>query len=165
MDQLHSQCESKPYRVAFAHACWHQDIVLQSHHGFVAEMARLGHGNTPIDVFPVPGSLELPLHVKTLALSGRYDVIVAAGFVVDGGIYRHEFVAQSVIDGLVRVSLDTDVPVLSLVLTPHAFQEHAEHQQFFSSHMVKKGAEAARACVQIVAATQHVRGLAAHRAA
>jgi 6,7-dimethyl-8-ribityllumazine synthase len=47
-----------------------------------------------------------------LARSGRYDAIVACGLVVNGGIYRHEFVGAAVIDALMRVQLDTEVPVL-----------------------------------------------------
>ena len=74
----------------------------------------------------------------------------ANGFVVNGGIYRHEFVATAVIDGLMRVQLDTDVPVFSVVLTPHHFHEHDEHLTYFGEHFVKKGAEAARACVATV---------------
>ena len=61
--------------------------------------------------------------------------------------YRHEFVAGAVIDGLMRVQLDTDVPVLSMVLTPQQFHEHDVHTRFFAEHLVTKGREAARACV------------------
>ena len=81
---------------------------------------------------------------------------MACALVVDGGIYRHDFVASAVIDGLMRVQLDTGVPVLSCVLTPHAFHEHAEHREFFSRHFITKGQEAARACVQALAAAQQV---------
>ena len=65
---------------------------------------------------------------------------------VDGGIYRHEFVAQAVIEGLMQVQLETDVPVFSAVLTPHHFHAGEEHQTFFREHFLVKGAEAARTC-------------------
>jgi len=61
-------------------------------------------------------------------------------------------VANAVIGGLMRVQLDTEVPVFSVVLTPKDFHEHATHHEFFTSHFVTKGAEAARACVQTLAA-------------
>ena len=67
---------------------------------------------------------------------------------VDGGIYRHEFVADAVVSGLMRVQLDTDVPILSVVLTPHHFHDHADHAAFFAGHLEQKGAEAARACAR-----------------
>ena len=92
-------------------------------------------------------AFEIPLLVQQLARSGRYAAIVACALVVDGGIYRHEFVAHAVIDGLMRVQLDSGVPVLSAVLTPQAFHEHETHARFFAEHLVLKGREAARACV------------------
>ncbi|MFX5555189.1 6,7-dimethyl-8-ribityllumazine synthase, partial [Acinetobacter baumannii] len=76
--------------------------------------------------------------------------IVAAGFVVDGGIYRHEFVADAVISGLMRAQMDTDVPVISAVLTPQHFHEHEEHLRFFRDHFVVKGTEAAAACARTI---------------
>src|ERR1700736_4732933 len=82
------------------------------------DAARRSPPKSPIDFFDVPGSLEIPLHALLLAESGRYAAIAAAGFVVNGGIYRHEFVADAVIQGLMRVQLDTKVPVISAVLTP-----------------------------------------------
>ena len=105
-----------------------------------------------VDVFEVPGVLEIPLLAKRLATTGKYDALVACGFVVNGGIYQHEFVAGTVIDGLMRVQLDCDIPVLSAVLTPRNFHDHEDHERFFAEHMVKKGTEVARACLQMLSA-------------
>ncbi|MFC9895429.1 6,7-dimethyl-8-ribityllumazine synthase [Nocardia sp. NPDC127579] len=132
-------------RVAFIRAMWHSNIVGRALDGFTTEYAGLGLDPTAIDVFEVPGAFEIPLHAKRLAHTGRYSAVVAAALVVDGGIYRHDFVASAVIDGLMRVQLDTDVPVFSVVLTPHHFHEHSEHVNYFTEHFVTKGAEAARA--------------------
>src|SRR5215470_3002564 len=117
---------------------------------FTAEIAKHGFGDEEIDFFEVPGSLEIPLHALLLAESGRYAAIVAAGLVVDGGIYRHEFVADAVIAALMRVQLDTGVPVLSAVLTPQRFHEHEDHRRFFREHFVVKGKEAAIACASTI---------------
>jgi 6,7-dimethyl-8-ribityllumazine synthase len=141
-------------RIAFIQAGWHDDIVGRAREGFLAELAAQGMAPDLVDVFDVPGAFEIPLHAKALAQSGQYQAIVGCGLVVDGGIYRHDFVAHAVIDGLMRVQLDTSVPVLSCVLTPHHFHEHEEHRRYFAAHFETKGAEVARAC----AAT--VRGLA-----
>ena len=142
--------QSTGSRIAFVQAGWHRAIVECGRDGFLAELERLGVSRECVDEFEVPGSLEIPLHAKLLAKTGRYAAIVAAGFVIDGGIYRHEFVAQSIIDGLMSVQLDTEVPVLSMVLTPQQFHGHDEHVAFFTEHMTKKGAEAAAACVQTI---------------
>jgi 6,7-dimethyl-8-ribityllumazine synthase len=135
-------------RVAFIQACWHREIIDQGRDAFISEIGRHGISIDQIDLYEVPGSLEIPLQAKLLARTGRYAAIVAAGFIVNGGIYRHEFVAQAVIDGLMRVQLDTEVPILSLVLTPQHFHEHEAHQKFFHEHFKVKGVEAAVACVK-----------------
>jgi len=81
--------------------------------------------------------------------------------VVDGGIYRHEFVADAVISGLMRVQIETEVPVISAVLTPQRFHEHQEHQRFFHAHFRVKGAEAAAACARTIENTGAARALLA----
>jgi 6,7-dimethyl-8-ribityllumazine synthase len=138
-------------RIAFIQACWHRDIVDQCRVAFAAEIVKLGHAAGDIDYFEVPGSLELPLQAKLLAKTGRYAAIVATGLIVDGGIYRHEFVADAVIAGFMQVQLETEVPILSAVLTPQRFHEHEEHRRFFHEHFLVKGREAAAACAATIA--------------
>lgn len=151
-----SKFESGPLRYAFIHACWHAEIVHQARDSFLTEMQQRGVARGSIDVFEVPGAFELPLLAKRLARSGRYAAVVACALVVDGGIYRHEFVADSVVNALMAVQLETEVPVLSVVLTPHHFHAGDEHQSFFAAHFVVKGAEAAKACVQTVQVLRRV---------
>jgi 6,7-dimethyl-8-ribityllumazine synthase len=143
-------------RVAFVQAQWHSDIVHQARDAFLAEMKRLGVPLDTIDIFDVPGAFEIPLHAKRLALSGRYAAIVGAALVVDGGIYRHEFVANTVVSALMTVQLETNVPVLSAVLTPHHFHEHVEHRKYFHRHFAVKGTEAAEACVKTIEGLQRL---------
>lgn len=150
---------NKPVRVAFIQSSWHEDIVDQGRTSFLAELARLGTPADFVTCFKVPGAFEIPLHAQKLAKSGQFDAIVACGFVVNGGIYRHEFVTEAVISGLMRVQLDTEVPVFSVVLTPLNFHEHQDHQQFFAKHFVTKGTEAAHACVQAVLSLRNVEKL------
>ena len=138
-------------RIAFVQSCWHREIVDRGRDSFLAEIAKHGHAAQNVDLFEVPGAFEIPLQAKILAKTGRYDAIVAAGFVVDGGIYRHEFVADAVISGLMEVQLETETPVLSVVLTPQHFHEHQDYQKFFLDHFIVKGEEAARACAQTIA--------------
>lgn len=131
-------------RYAFIKANWHADIVDRALDGF-----RELIPDDAIDVFDVPGAFEMPLLARDLAASGRYAAVAAAAFVVDGGIYRHDFVAQAVIDGLMRAGLDTGVPVLSVSLTPHHYQETEHHNRIYREHFVEKGREAARAALMI----------------
>lgn len=137
-------------RVAVIRARWHADIVDQCVEVFAKEIETLSGGSLTVDIFDVPGAYEIPLHAKTLAGNGRHAAILGVAFVVNGGIYRHEFVAQAVLDGMMSVQLATGVPVLSAVLTPHNFHDSAEHHRFFFDHFRVKGREAASACVEIL---------------
>jgi 6,7-dimethyl-8-ribityllumazine synthase len=148
---------SDSQRIAFIQSTWHRDIVDRARESFIEEAAQLGVERQAIDVIEVPGAFEIPLHAKLLAQSGAYVAVVACGFVVDGGIYRHEFVADAVISGLMRVQLDTEVPVFSVVLTPQHFHEHEQHRKFFFDHFVVKGKEAAHACVRTLASLEAIR--------
>jgi len=143
-------------RIAFIQASWHKEIVDQSREGFLSQIQTLGYPVSNVDVFTLPGAFEIPLHAKLLAQSGKYQAIVAAGLVVDGGIYRHDFVAQSVVTGLMQVQLETQVPVFSVVLTPHHFHAGEEHQQFFFNHFDIKGREAANAVAQTLHSLRHL---------
>ena len=133
-----------PTRYAFVKANWHSDIVNKALDGFLQLIPA-----QQVDVFDVPGAFELPLVARDLANSGKYAAVAAAALVVDGGIYRHDFVAQAVVNGLMRVALDTGVPVLSVSLTPHHFQPTEHHIGGFAKHFVEKGREAAQAALMI----------------
>jgi len=131
-------------RYAFVKARWHADIVDRALDGFLELIPA-----EQVDVFDVPGAFEMPLFSRDLAATGKYAAVAAAAFVVDGGIYRHDFVAQAVVDGLMRAGMDTGVPVLSVSLTPHHYQETDHHNGIFRAHFVEKGREAARAALMI----------------
>ena len=146
-------------RIAFVQAQWHVDIVHQARDAFLAELERQGVPADTIDVFDVPGAFEIPLHAKRLAQSGRYAAIVGCALVVDGGIYRHEFVATTVVNAMMNLQLETSVPILSAVLTPHHFHEHAEHRKYFHRHFAVKGTEAADACVRTIEGLRRVDAL------
>lgn len=133
-------------RYAFIKANWHAEIVDRALDGF-----REAIGPAETVAFDVPGAFEIPLLARDLAQTGRYDAVVGAAFVVDGGIYRHDLVAAAVVDGLMRAQLDTGVPVLSVVLTPHNYQETEVQTAFFRDHFAVKGREAARAALAIAA--------------
>lgn len=132
-------------RYAFIKANWHAEIVDCALKGFLELIP-----SAQVDVYNVPGAFELPLVSRDLATSGKYAAVAAAAFVVDGGIYRHEFVAQAVVDGLMRVGLDTGIPILSVSLTPHQYQETDHHREIYQKHFVEKGREAAKAALMIV---------------
>src|SRR5260221_866584 len=149
---------AKPQRVAFVQSSWHREVVEQCRIAFLDEIEARNIERARIDLFEVPGSFEIPLHALLLAQTQRYTAIVAAGLVVDGGIYRHEFVADTVIKALMDVQLRTEVPGFSAVLTPQQIHETAAHFEFFKKHFATKGVEVAEACANTLLSLERLRG-------
>jgi len=131
-------------RYAFVKAQWHADVVDRALEGFLQLIPA-----EQVDVYDVPGAFEMPLLARDLAMTGKYAAVACAALVVDGGIYRHDFVAQAVVDGLMRAGMDSSVPVLSVSLTPHHYQETEHHSAIYRAHFVQKGREAAEAALGI----------------
>ena len=141
-------------KIAIISASWNEEIVQSAEDSFIQSLTEKGYSKNQIDVIKVPGSLEIPL-VGQQCLQGDYDLAVGIGFVVNGLIYRHEFVGQEVVRGIVDVSLRINKPFLSVVLTPQAFQEHEPaNVKFFVEHMVQKGQEAANAADMMLSLNQ-----------
>src|SRR5258707_15758423 len=104
---------TKPQRVAFVQSAWHREVIEQCRLAFLAEIEERGIERARIDLFEVPGSFEIPLHVQLLAKTRRYTAIVAAGVVGDD-----EYIAETVIRALVGGQLRTEGPGFSAGLTP-----------------------------------------------
>jgi 6,7-dimethyl-8-ribityllumazine synthase len=147
---------SRPQRVAFVQSSWHRDIVAPCWESFQAELAVRHVDPSQIDLFEVPGSFEIPLHVQVLAKTRRYTAIVAAGLVVDSGV--HSYVADTVIRALMDVQLRTEIPVFSAVVTPSEFHETEEGAAFFRQHFMQKGVEVAAACAETLLSLERLRG-------
>lgn len=147
---------ARPQRVAYVQSSFHRDIVGPCWEGFAAQIAARGVAASQLDLFEVPGSFEIPLHVQILAKTRRYTAIVAAGLVVDGGLQG--FVAQTVIAALMEVQLRTEVPVFSAVLTPQQFDATAGQTDVFRAHFAAKGTEIANACADTLLSLERLRG-------
>ncbi len=143
-------------KIAFISAEWHSELVQIAVNACLQALVSAGYSEGQLDRFTVPGSLEIPLLAQKCTQSGRYEGVLAFGLVVDGGIYRHDFVGQAVIDGLMRVQLDSGVPVLSCVMTPHHFHEHDIHHAFFQAHLFEKGQETAKALLGFLKASAQI---------
>lgn len=148
MSEKNAQFNLKNKRICFIHASWHVEIVEGLKDNFLEESAEFGLAASQVDVVAVPGSLEIPLQAQLRAKTGLYDAIVVAGFVIDGGIYRHDFVAQAVLDSVMKIQLEYEMPIIYAVLTPHHFHDNSTHEAFFAEHLKKKGTEAANALYQ-----------------
>ena len=108
----------------------------------------IGNGvdETAVDVVRVPGAWELPVAARELARAGRHAAIVALGCVVRGDTRHYEQVADGTSDGLMRVALDTGVPVANGVLAVERFEDASARAG--GSHG-NKGEEAALVAIEM----------------
>jgi len=146
----------KPQRVAFVQSSWHRDIVAPCWESFLSEIEARHIGPSQVDLFEVPGSFEIPLHVQVLAKTRRYTAIVAAGLVIDSG--TRGFVADTVIRALMDVQLRTEIPVFSAVTAPEDFHETEERTAFFRKHFAESGLKVAAACAETLLSLERLRG-------
>jgi 6,7-dimethyl-8-ribityllumazine synthase len=145
---------TQPHRIAFIQSSWHRDIVAECRTAFLAEIAQKGIAESQVGLFEVPGVFEIPLHAQLLAKTGRYTAIVAAGLVVDAG-YRQELVAGAVINALMQVQLQIEVPIFSAVLSPRQFNPDTDVEVFRREFAIK-GAEVAQACAHTLFSLDHL---------
>jgi 6,7-dimethyl-8-ribityllumazine synthase len=143
--------------VGLVKATWHADAV----DAFaVSCSSALNNSNRQIQVntYSVPGVVEIPLFTKKLIQSQTVDIVVVVGLIADHGIYRHDFVASTVMDATMKVQMETGVPIIYGILTPQDFLSEGR-EEFFKKHFIKKGEEAARSVLATLDNEQLLAGL------
>jgi 6,7-dimethyl-8-ribityllumazine synthase len=111
-------------------------------------LRRNGVADGAIDVWWVPGSFELPLAARWAAETGRCDAVLAFGVVIRGETEHFRLVAETSAHGLMRVALDTGVPVLDGVLAAH---DAAQAEARTGGAAGNRGADVALAALQMAA--------------
>ncbi|MDD5295792.1 MAG: 6,7-dimethyl-8-ribityllumazine synthase [Rhodocyclaceae bacterium] len=128
--------------VGIAMSRFNQDICEGLLSACAAEFQRLGVAKQDIVICTAPGALELPLLLKTMAQSGRFDALVALGAVVRGETYHFEVVSNESARGITDAQLQTGIPIANGVLT-------TEDDDQALVRMAVKGAEAAQAAIEM----------------
>lgn len=129
-------------KICLIQASWHSNIVEQFTNTFCKEWETKGGNKNNIDIVTTPGVLEIPLQAQFRAKTEKYDGIVVTGLIADEGIYRHEFVAQSVIENCMKVQMENSIPLIHSIMTPQRFFEPTGDHHFFQSHFPIKAKEA-----------------------
>ncbi len=106
------------------------------------ELLQLGVTRGDIRIVTVPGALEIPLVLQTMANSGDYDALVALGAVIRGETYHFELVSNEMGAGVTRIGLDTGLPIANGVLT-------TEDDNQAIARMREKGSDCARTVVEM----------------
>lgn len=135
-------------RYAIIASRWNGEIVDVLVEGARSVLAAHGVADTALDVLRVPGAWELPMLAQRLAADGRHAAIVALGCVVRGETRHYEHVADECARGLMRVALDSGVPVLNGVL---AVEDEADAWARAGGARGNKGADVALSAIEMAA--------------
>lgn len=108
-----------------------------------AELLKLGVASDAITIATVPGALETPLLLQHMALSEKFDALIALGAIIRGETYHFEVVSNESARGIAEVQLNTGVPVANAILT-------TEDDEQAVARMHIKGAEAAQVAIEMV---------------
>lgn len=115
--------------------------------GAVDTLKRHGAGEEAIEIIRVPGAYEIPLAAKRMAMSKKYDAIIALGAVIRGGTPHFEFVAGECSKGLAQVMMEYAVPVAFGVLTVDTIEQAIERA---GTKAGNKGVEATLSAIEMV---------------
>ncbi|MGE5492768.1 MAG: 6,7-dimethyl-8-ribityllumazine synthase [Actinomycetota bacterium] len=129
-------------KVGIVMSRFNQDVCEGLLSACVSELKRLGVADDHMTIATVPGALEIPLTLQTLAQSGTFDALVALGAVIRGETYHFEVVSNDSCRAIMEVQLDTGVPIANGILT-------CENDDQAIARMQPKGTDCAQAAVEM----------------
>ncbi len=135
-------------KVAITIARFNQFINQSLLEGAIDALSRVGQVKKEnITVVWVPGAYELPLTVRALAKTKKYDAIIALGTVIRGGTAHFEFVAGEASSGIASAAMNSDIPVSFGVLTTESIEQAIERA---GTKAGNKGAESALTALEMI---------------
>ena len=135
--------------LAIINTKWNAPFVWNCTEACLTRLHELGVEESDVSVYTVTGAVEIPLLAKKLLTEKGFDAVIAIAVIYRGGIYRHEFVAQIVVQEIIRLGSEIGKPIFSSVLTPDTDKfESKKKQAFYREHLKEKGVEVADACME-----------------
>ena len=145
--------EGKKYAIVLAR--FNEFIVSKLLDGCIDGLKRHGVNDDEIEVSWVPGSFEIPLTAKSLALTEKYDAVIALGAVIRGATTHYELVSAEVAKRIAASSLETGVPIIFGVITTENIEQAIERA---GSKSGNKGFDAATTAIEMANLLGEIRG-------
>jgi len=142
---IFKKLNGKGKKIAIIQAHFNGGITGAMTSGAVKALNESGVQDDNIEVFIVPGSVEIPIACQKVARLKRFDGIITVGAIIKGETAHFDYVAQAVTDGFMRVSLDEGIPISFGVITTYN-QDQAKARAKDNNN--NKGYEAAMALVE-----------------
>ncbi len=135
------------FRFAIVVARWNDFLTSKLTEGALDALERLGADENLVEIFKVPGSLELPLTALKVAQSGKFDAVICIGTVIRGETPHFDYVAGEAAKGVSNAAIRTGVPVLFGVVTADTLEQAINRAGVKAGN---KGFEAAISAVELV---------------
>lgn len=145
-NQLEGDLSGAGLKIGIAVSRFNDFITSRLLDGAVDALVRHGVKDADVSVAKAPGAFELPLVVKKLAASGKFDAVIALGAVIRGATSHYQLVASEVTKGVAQAMLDTGVPISFGVLTVETIEQGIERA---GSKSGNKGSEAAMTAIEM----------------
>jgi 6,7-dimethyl-8-ribityllumazine synthase len=144
---IEGQLEAKGKKFGIVAGRFNEFITSKLVGGALDMLTRHGVADKDISLAWTPGSFEIPLVVKKMVESNKYDAVLALGCVIRGGTPHFDYVASEVSKGVAQVSLESGVPVIFGVLTTDTIDQAIERA---GTKAGNKGSDAALAAIEMV---------------
>ena len=149
-----TKTENTALRVGIVCSRFNEFIVQALLDGAHRGLAKCGVDTNNVDVAWVPGAYEIPVVARVMALSGRYELLIALGAVIRGDTAHFEYVAGPCADGIARVQHYTGLPIGFAVLTTENVEQATQRSGPSAGN---KGEEAAIGAIETWHVLQAIR--------
>ena len=146
MKTIEGDSTIKDKKIAIVAAKFNFFVVEHLISGAKEALLKSGTKENDIEIFYVPGAFEIPLALKKVVGTGKFDGVVALGAVIRGGTPHFEYVSGECVKGISQISLDSEIPIAFGVLTVDTVEQAIER----SGSSENKGAEAAESTIQMI---------------
>lgn len=150
MKEFEPDYDGSALDIAIVVSRFNQPIVEALLDACLRTLAQRGVSDERISLIRVPGALEIPLVLATLAKAERHDAAIALGAVVRGETYHFEIVANESASGVTRVQLDYRMPVANGILT-------VDSDEQAMARVEEKGADAALVAIEMANLLRQIR--------
>ena len=156
MNSINVNLDGRHLRIGIVQSRFNEPVVAGMLNACVAELQKCGVSPESIDHVSVPGALEIPVVLQTMAHTQKYDALIAIGAVIRGDTYHFEVVSNESCRGVMDVTLETGMPIANGILT-------VDTDAQAMARIVEKGTDCARAAIEMAHLTKTISASARER--
>lgn len=156
MNSIKINLDGRHLRIGIVQSRFNEPVVSGLLSACVAELQKYGVDPEAIDHVSVPGALEIPVVLQTMAHTQKYDALIAIGAVIRGETYHFELVSNESCRGVMDITLETGVPIANGILTVNTDEQAL-------ARTIEKGADCARVAIEMALTLKAINAVARER--